>query len=30
MRREGFEFCMGRPEVIVKVEDGVKTEPLNI
>ncbi|HDV7324790.1 TPA: translational GTPase TypA [Campylobacter jejuni] len=27
MRREGFEFCMGRPEVIVKVEDGVKTEP---
>ena len=28
MRREGFEFCMGRPEVIVKVEDGVKTEPL--
>lgn len=27
MRREGFEFCMGRPEVIIKVENGVKTEP---
>lgn len=27
MRREGFEFCMGRPEVIIKMEDGVKTEP---
>ncbi|WP_267524575.1 translational GTPase TypA [Campylobacter sp. MG1] len=27
MRREGFEFCLGRPEVIVKIENGVKTEP---
>jgi GTP-binding protein len=27
MRREGFEFSMGRPEVITKVEDGVKLEP---
>jgi len=27
MRREGFEFTMGRPEVITKVEDGVKLEP---
>lgn len=27
MRREGFEFCLGRPEVIIKVENGVKTEP---
>jgi GTP-binding protein len=27
MRREGFEFCIGRPEVITKIEDGVKTEP---
>ena len=27
MRREGFEFCIGRPEVITKVEDGVKMEP---
>lgn len=27
MRREGFEFCIGRPEVITKMEDGVKTEP---
>ena len=27
MRREGFEFCIGRPEVIIKVVDGVKMEP---
>jgi len=27
MRREGFEFSMGRPEVITKVENGVKLEP---
>ena len=27
MRREGFEFCIGRPEVITKIENGVKTEP---
>lgn len=27
MRREGFEFSMGRPEVIIKVEDGIKKEP---
>ncbi len=27
MRREGFEFCIGRPEVITKIEDGVKMEP---
>ncbi|MEF3191138.1 MAG: translational GTPase TypA [Campylobacterales bacterium] len=27
MRREGFEFCISRPEVIVKVENGVKMEP---
>ena len=27
MRREGFEFCIGRPEVITKIEDGVKIEP---
>ncbi len=27
MRREGFEFCIGRPEVIVKVENGVTLEP---
>jgi GTP-binding protein len=26
MRREGFEFCIGRPEVITKIENGVKTE----
>ncbi len=27
MRREGFELAVGRPEVIVKEEDGVKKEP---
>ena len=27
MRREGFEFLMGRPEVIIKEENGVKLEP---
>ena len=27
MRREGFEFCIGRPEVITRIEDGVKMEP---
>ncbi|MFV0480447.1 MAG: translational GTPase TypA [Campylobacteraceae bacterium] len=27
MRREGFEFALGRPEVITKVENGVKLEP---
>ncbi len=27
MRREGFEFCIGRPEVITKEENGVKLEP---
>ncbi|MDR0462733.1 MAG: translational GTPase TypA [Pseudomonadales bacterium] len=27
MRREGFEFSVGRPEVIYKEEDGEKTEP---
>ncbi len=27
MRREGFEFSLGRPEVIIKEVDGVKMEP---
>ncbi len=27
MRREGFEFLLARPEVVVKEEDGVKMEP---
>jgi GTP-binding protein len=27
MRREGYEFSIGRPEVIVKEENGVKLEP---
>lgn len=27
MRREGFEFCLGRPEVVVREINGVKCEP---
>ncbi len=27
MRREGFEMCVGRPEVIIKEVDGVLSEP---
>ncbi|MBD3841183.1 MAG: translational GTPase TypA [Campylobacterales bacterium] len=27
MRREGFEFSISRPEVIIKIENGVKMEP---
>ncbi|MDD3311858.1 translational GTPase TypA [Pseudodesulfovibrio sp.] len=28
MRREGFELSVGRPEVIMKVQDGQKMEPI--
>lgn len=28
MRREGFELAVSRPEVIIKVEDGVQLEPI--
>jgi GTP-binding protein len=28
MRREGYEFCVGRPEVIYRHENGQKLEPL--
>ncbi len=28
MRREGFEFCVGRPKVIYRYENGEKLEPL--
>lgn len=28
MRREGYEFCISKPQVIVKVIDGVRHEPL--
>ena len=28
MRREGFEFCVGRPEVIFRYDNGKKTEPM--
>ena len=30
MRREGFEFCVGRPEVIYRYEKGSKLEPLEL
>ena len=28
MRREGFELAVSRPEVIMKVENGVRMEPM--
>jgi len=28
MRREGYEFCVGRPEVIYRYESGKKLEPI--
>ncbi|MFW6388018.1 MAG: translational GTPase TypA, partial [bacterium] len=28
MRREGYELCVGRPEVIYQMRDGVRTEPI--
>jgi GTP-binding protein len=28
MRREGYEFCVGRPEVILRHENGEKCEPV--
>lgn len=28
MRREGFEFCVGRPEVLYKFKNGRKQEPI--
>jgi GTP-binding protein len=28
MRREGYEFCVGRPRVIYRYEDGRKLEPM--
>jgi GTP-binding protein len=28
LRREGFEFCVGRPEVIYRFENGLKLEPM--
>jgi GTP-binding protein len=28
MRREGFEFCVGRPEVLYKLKNGRKQEPI--
>jgi len=27
MRREGYEFCISRPEVLIKIIDGAKHEP---
>ncbi len=28
MRREGFEFCVGRPQVILRYDNGKKMEPI--
>jgi GTP-binding protein len=28
MRREDYEICVGKPEVIVRVKDGIKQEPV--
>ena len=28
MRREGFELCVGRPQVIYRYENGIKMEPI--
>lgn len=30
MRREGYEVCVGKPEVIIKVIDGVHHEPIEM
>jgi len=30
MRREGYEFCVGRPEVIYRHENGRKLEPIEL
>ena len=30
MRREGMEFCISKPEVIVEIKDGVKCEPYEL
>ena len=30
LRREGYEFLLGRPEVIIKEENGVKMEPYEL
>lgn len=30
MRREGYELCVGKPEVIIREVDGVKQEPIEI
>jgi GTP-binding protein len=30
MRREGYEVCVGKPEVIIKVIDGIHQEPIEL
>ena len=30
MRREGFELSISNPEVITRIEDGVRKEPLEL
>ncbi len=29
-RREGFELCVGKPQVVTKIEDGKKLEPVEL
>lgn len=30
MRREGFELCVGKPDVIIKKIDGIRNEPIEV
>lgn len=30
LRREGFELCVGKPQVVVRERDGVKEEPIEL
>jgi len=30
MRREGYEICVGKPEVILKIVDGIRHEPIEL
>ena len=30
MRREGFELCVGKPNVIIRVKDGLRQEPIEL
>lgn len=30
MRREGFELCVGKPQVVMQTRDGIKEEPIEL